>query len=259
MAKKNSGSIGVWILFGIAVLLLSAAWLMKSFPVLIFAALAPLFAISDQAKDHSSPWNRFELILLALGIALLAAHAFDFSFVVFAAIQAIALTLAFVGYAFAYQSLGPRLGKFTIIFFWLGLEYLFLKLPWNTDVTYLANALQLQPGWHNWTTYTGYLGVTLWILVVNLLFYQAVFKPSGFNVYYFIAALIFIVIPVVYSIQMKEEGIGYSHMMQLYAFTVTGALPGKYSQQGEVVARTAAWVSVLIILLSFVKNYTRKK
>lgn len=259
MAKKGNLSITVWILFALATALLSAAWLMRSFPILIFVGLAPLFAISDQAKNHSSPWNRFELILLTLSIALFAAHVFNFSFIVFVLLQAILLTLTFVGYAFAHQNLGPRVGKFIIIFYWLGLEYLFLKLPWNSEFTFLANALKLQTDWYAWTIYTGYLGVSLWILLVNLIFYLAFFKPSGFNIYYFITALLLIVGPILYSFQGGLNGISYSQMMQLYGFAVKGSLPEKYSQQGELVARTAAWVSVLIILLSFVKNYTRKK
>jgi hypothetical protein len=259
MARKNNRVLNVWLMFGIAVLLLSAAWLMKSFPVLIFAALAPLFAITDQAREHASAWNRFELILLALATGLLAAHAFNFSFIIAVLLQAILFTLPFVGYVFAYKTLGARLGKFTIIFFWLGLEYLLLKLPWSNNVIYLADVLLLKPDWYSWTCYTGYLGVTLWILLVNLLFYMSLFRASGFNAYFFVGALLLVVTPIIYSLQAESGMITYSHMMQLYGFGTKGSLPEKYSQQGEFIARTAAWVSVLIILLSFVKNYTRKK
>lgn len=259
MAKKNKRILNVWLLFGVATLLLSAAWLMKSFPVLIFAALAPLFAITDQAREHASPWGRYDLILLALSVGMLAAHAFDFSYTLIVLLQAILFTLVFVGYVFAYKSLGARLGKFTIIFFWLGLEYLLLKLPWNNKVIYLADALLLKPDWYSWTSYTGYLGVTLWILLANLLFYMSLFRASGFNPYIFVSAILLVVAPIIYSLQAEGSMITYSHMMQLYGFALKGSLPEKYSLQGEFIARTAAWVSVLIILLSFVKNYTRKK
>jgi hypothetical protein len=259
MAKKNSSVPNVWLLFGLATLLLAAAGLMKSFPVLIFAALAPLFAITDQARESTSPWNRFELILVALATGLLAAHAFNFSFTIAVMLQAILFTLTFMGYVFAYKNLGARLGKFTIIFFWLGLEYLLLKLPWNNQVIYLADVLLLKPDWYSWTIYTGYLGVTLWILLANLLFYMSLFRAPGFNVYYFVGALLLVVAPIVYSLQVENSMITYSHMMQLYGFATKGSLPENYSQRGEFIARTAAWVSVLIILLSFVKNYTRKK
>jgi type III secretory pathway component EscV len=74
MAKKNNNLFhNVWVLFAAATLLLSAGWLMKSFPILIFVAIAPLFAIADLAKDKDSPWNHLELILLSLSVSFFSA------------------------------------------------------------------------------------------------------------------------------------------------------------------------------------------
>ena len=130
MAKKNSTVFNnVWLLFATATILLSGGWLMKSFPVLIFVGIAPLFAISNLATEKSSPWNHLEVILLSLAVSLFVAGIFNTSQLILIISQAILLTLAFAGYNFAYQNLGNRLGKFTIIFIWLGLEYLMLKLP----------------------------------------------------------------------------------------------------------------------------------
>lgn len=243
---------------GISITLMSAGWLMKPFPILMFVGLAPLFAIADQAKDHASPWNRFELILLALVVALLAAHVFNFSFIIFVFVQAIALTLAFVGYAFAYQNLGSRLGKFTIVFFWLGLEYAFLKLPWRNDFVFLSDVFLLHPTWCSWNVYTGYLGGTVWILVVNLLFYLSVFREGGFSVSIFIVALALIAAPIFYSYQADESATTRLDMLSVYSNT-SPQVSEKYLKQSELSARTAAWISVLIILLAFVKNQTRKK
>ena len=90
---------------------------MKSFPILIFIGIAPLFAISDAAKDKETPWNHLELILLSLAISLFSASIFDTTQLILVLAQAIVFTLAFAGYTFSYHSLGSRLGKFTIIFF----------------------------------------------------------------------------------------------------------------------------------------------
>ncbi|MBN8576786.1 MAG: hypothetical protein J0L66_07565 [Cytophagales bacterium] len=258
MAKKINKRFHAWILFALAVLLLAAAWLMKSFPVLIFAALSPLFAISDQAKEQPSPWYRFELILIASAAGLWAAASFSASALVPVLLQAIAFTLVFVAYVFAHKNLGPKLGKFTVIFFWLGLEYLALKLPWAAQVHYLANALVLKAEWYRWTIYTGYLGVSLWILVANLLFYFSLFRPEGFSALFFGAAVVVVLAPLFYSLQTAGAAITSTTMLEFYTTTST-SLPEKYLQRGEWVARTAAWVSVLILMLAFVKNYTRKK
>lgn len=257
MAKKNSQLFNSWVLFTVATLLLSAGWLMKSLPLFIFVGFAPLFAITDQAKDHKSPWNRFELILLSLTVSFFAATLFDTQRLVFVLIQAIVFTLTFVGYSFAYQSLGSRLGKFTIIFFWLGVEYILLKLPWSEQTLFLADAIQLRASWLTWTDHVGYLGGSLWILVVNLIFYLSFFQKKEFNGYYFAAGITLIIVPILFSYQTNTTGISRSEMISLY--TLGSSESEKYMNQGELIARTAAWISVLIILLSFVKNQTRKK
>ncbi|MEQ1586106.1 MAG: hypothetical protein ABL895_09525 [Cyclobacteriaceae bacterium] len=257
MAKRNNLPYNPWALFTIGTLLLSAGWLMKSFPVLIFLGIAPLFAITDQAKDHKSPWNRFELILLSLSVSLFAALLFNTKLLVFVLAQSILFTLTFVGYSFAYQSLGSRLGKFTIIFFWLGAEYILLKLPWSEQTLFLADALQLQASWMKWTYHVGYLGASFWILVVNLIFYLTFFQKKEFNGYYFTAGIALIIVPILFSYQTETAGINHAEMITLYTQGFSGS--EKYLKQGELIARTAAWISVLIILLSFVKNQTRKK
>jgi len=260
MAKKNNTThISVWILFVAATLLLSAGWLMKSFPILIFIGIAPLFAISDTAKDKETPWNHLELILLSLATSLFCASVFDTSQLILVLAQAIVLTLAFAGYAFSYQSLGSRLGKFTIIFFWLALEYLMLKLPWRNDFYFLADSLELQSSWWKWNADIGYLSISIWVLIVNLIFYLAVLKSSSINWYLVVLAVLLVAGPVIYSIfSLNEPGLNREQMIALYA-SGTEAITENYKDRGELIARTAAWVSVLIILLALVKNKIKKK
>jgi len=231
---------------------------MKSFPVLIFIGFAPLFAISDHANTSKNPWNRFELILLALAVALFSANLFDFHSLALVLAQAIILTFTFVGYSFAYQNLGARLGKFTIIFFWLGLEYLFLALPWNEQTIFLADALGLFGSWTKWTHYVGYLGITLWILVVNLVFYLSFFQTKSVRVYLFILAIVLIILPPLLSYQLDAPGVNRLQMISYYT-NESNILDAQNVRQGEIMAKTCAWVSVLIILLSFVKYQTQKK
>ncbi len=258
MAKKNSAIWNPWGLFVLSSVLLIAGWLMKSFPVLIFVGIAPLFAISDHANTSKNPWNRFELILLASAVALFAANLFDFHLLVLVLAQAIILTFTFVGYSFSYKNLGPRLGKFTVIFFWLGLEYLFLALPWKEQTIFLADSLSLYPYWTKWTQHVGYLGISLWILIVNLVFYLSFFQTKSIRVYLFILAIVLIILPPLLSYQMDTPGINRLQMISHYTLE-TNILDAQNLRQGEVVAKTSAWVSVLVVLLSFVKYQTQKK
>ncbi|MBL7871987.1 MAG: hypothetical protein JNM78_10275 [Cyclobacteriaceae bacterium] len=258
MAKRNSGTWNPWVLVALSLALLVAGWLMRSFPILIFVGIAPLFALSDHANTSKNPWNRFELILLTLAVALFAANLFDFYLLVLVLTQAILLTLTFVGYSFAFQNLGSRLGKFTIIFFWLGVEYLFLALPWKEQTIFLADALRLYPGWTNWTQYIGYLGISLWILVVNLVFYLLFFQTKPFRMYLFILAIGLIILPLLLSYQMDTPGVNRIQMISLYTHE-SNILDAQNLRQGEVAAKTSAWVSVLVVLLSFVNYQTQRK
>lgn len=259
MVKKNNHTTyNVWLLFALSACLLAGGWLMKSFPLLIFFAYAPLFALSDQAKDKESPWNHLELILLALTISTICASFFNSSDIIYNIGQAIILTLAFIGYTFVYQNLGNRVGKFTILFFWIGLEYLMLKLPWREEFHFLSDALVIQSNWWKWNFEIGYLSNSLWILIVNLSVYFAVFKSRRVNWPILILTILLIGIPIGYSYFMLEgNGIDRVEMMNLYQGM--RVKEDNYSNRGELIARTAAWVSALILLLSFVKNKTNKK
>jgi apolipoprotein N-acyltransferase len=259
MVKKNSLNFKhVWVLFAIATIFSSAGWLMKSFPVLIFIGIAPLFAISDLAKEKPSPWNHLEIILLCLAISLFTASVFNTSQLILVLVQAILVTLAFAGYSFAYQNLGNRTGKFTIIFFWLGLEYLMLKLPWRDNFYFLADTLSLQNEWWKWNTEFGFLGISLWILVVNLFFFLGLFKSPSINWIYMILAVVSISGPIIYSVYyLNVPGINREQMISLYN-GVTAA-SANYTERGELITRSSAWVSVLILLLALVKNKVKKK
>ncbi len=260
MAKKNNTVFqNTWILFATATFLLAAGGLMKTFPVLIFVGFVPLFAISDLSKDKDSPWNHLELILLSLAVFLFCAQILNPSHVILVIIQAILLTFAFAGYAFLYQSLGSRLGKFTIIFFWLGLEYLMLKLPWRNDFFFLADALELRPLWWKWNANLGYLAITIWVLVVNLAFYLAILKTTSINWLLIASAILLIAGPVVYSVYFLEvPGINRGQMIALYN-TGSTTFSENYQNRGELISRSAAWVSVLILLLAIVKYKIKKK
>ncbi len=260
MAKNNNWIYqNVLMLATMATVLLSAGWLMKTFPLLVFVGIAPLFAISDLAKKNNAPWNYLELILLSLAISFFCASFFDTTLLIPVLAQSILMTLTFAGYAFAYQNLGSRIGKFTIIFFWLGLEYLLLKLPWRGDFFFLADALTLMNNWWKWNVHFGYLGISIWVLTVNLFFFLGFFKNRGYNWYYIGLAILLLAGPIIYSTYyLDTAGINREQMISLYS-GFGDTLNKNYRDRGELITRSSAWISVLILLLSFVKNKVKKK
>lgn len=252
--EKNS-SFKPWVLFVISALLLSVGWLVKPFPVFVLVGFAPLFAIVDRVKQDDTFWTNIEFILLSLCVSYFAAYHFESKHVVGALVHGIIFTLAFLGYSYAHQQLGDRLGKFTILFFWLSLEYVLLKMPWRSNVIFLADSFKLKQSWLNWNLHGGYLAVSVWILLCNLLVYMGVFK-SGIKAGWLVAALLLMVIPTLYShFVIHSGGINKTQMLSLY--TITKPAETRYSRIGELAARTATWVSLLILLLAFVKNKTK--
>jgi len=255
MAKKNNP----YLLFAISACLLSAGWAMKSFPLLIFTGLAPLFAITDQVNPKKSFWNFFELILLALSVSLFASYLFEARYIVPLLIQSIALTCSFVAYSFARQNLGTWLGKFCILIFWLGFEYLFLKLSWPNPTLFLADALLLKTEWLRWNPYTGYLGASAWILICNLVLYYAMLKSEKVNLPLLGVYFLLLVGPILYSYTVSTDIITRQDMIAFYEHPTGANLHDDYSEQGEYIPRSAVFISGLVLIFAVVRNKTEKK
>src|SRR6478609_4332336 len=178
MAKKSNP----YLLFVASTCLLSAGWLMKSFPLLIFTGIAPLFAITDQVNPKRSFWNFFELILLAFSISWFASYLFDTKHLVPVFIQSIVFTCCFVAQSYVKENIGAWMGKIFVLIFWLGFEYLFLKLSWPNPTLFLGDALHLKVDWYRWNSHTGYLSTTAWILLCNLVLYYAILKSEKISI-----------------------------------------------------------------------------
>lgn len=255
MGKKNA-EFSPGLLAAVSGILLSAGWLMGSFPLLIFLGLSPLFALSEPRHEEGSIFEKMELVLLAL-TAPLVAHAWlhDGSVVV-ALGTGIYYTLAFVLHAWVRHTLGVQTGKITLVLFWLALEYVLLKLIPSRGI-FLADTLALQSDWTRWTIHTGYLGASLWILLVNGCLYLAFLQPRGIQWTWFGVGILILVAPAIYSYSLSASPIARDQMINLYRNISTEA-DVTYLARGELVVRTAAWLSLLILLFTFVRQQIRK-
>ena len=255
MAKKAEiPSLG---LFAGSVLLLSGGWLMASFPILIFFGIAPLFALADRVTPSSPAWEKMEWILLAMTISFFASTAFHPGSLVASMVYGILLTLSFLAHAWVVRVHGPRAGKITIVLFWLAIEYGLLKVRPDTSI-YLADALRLQMTWTGWNSYTGYLGASCWILVVNAMWYQTFLAKSDFQWTWLVAAVTLLVGPIIYSHFLDAVAVSRLDMVSLYA-DKTIFEDVTYLAQGEWVVRTATWLSILILLYTTVRSKTKKR
>ena len=258
----RNGRPRIWVLLIAGAVLISGGWLMKPFPIFMFLGLAPFFAILDYTIETARPsgrlenfWENSEMILIGLVVFFLAAFQFDTSLIIKVLGLAILFTLPFLGFTFVHESLGPRTGKFIIIFFWLGIEYLLLKLQWPKQMVYLADSLQIVADWFRWNNETGFLGVSFWILFANWIFYAGTLR-NGINWYLIVLGVMVVAGPIIYSLSLNVKPILRADMIELYKSNSVSIKA--YEEKGELVARTCAWLSVLILLFAFVKSKISK-
>src|SRR5699024_1865693 len=87
-------------------------------------------------------------------------------------LNSLIMAIVFLFFHRLKRKVGRRLGQFTLLAFWIGFEFIHfnweLSWPWLT----LGNIFSVAPQLVQWYSFTGALGGTLWILLVNsILFY----------------------------------------------------------------------------------------
>jgi apolipoprotein N-acyltransferase len=232
-------------------LLIAFAW--KDFPIFIFFFLAPIFALLDHRSGVKDLYLAF---LVAIITALCFAYVMDqgrlLSWTIYFACLAVTIALYMVMQKITHD----RLNKFALVFFVLGMEYILLKFTINQDPAFLADLLGNKTTWTRWNIFTGYAGTTLWILLVNLLFYNALFKEAKIHWVQLALCILLIVCPVVYSLNLTHNALTKGDVVRFYQTSTSDH--SAYGQYGEFISRTGAWVSVLIIIFTLVKGKTKK-
>ena len=189
---------------------------MTNFTVLIFIAFVPLliielyFSKKDIGLKEYLGYIYLAFFIFNLSVTFWIKHA-HLGGAIFAILcNSFFMTLVFYLYSKIKHFIAGRQSFFIFSILWIGFEYLHLNWdlswPWLT----LGNIFSAHPNWVQWYSYTGVLGGTLWILIINFLFlklYQ--FKnPSLFKNWYVVTILLFIAVPIgvsylIYSNNLK--------------------------------------------------------
>jgi hypothetical protein len=220
----------------------------------IFIAIAPLFALLDIKIDIKNVYGIVSGLFAMVAITFVMREISPATGTVF---YAVILMSVFVFYQFMQHQTQNRLNKFSLTILLIGVEYVLLKLSLGNWITFLADGVQERTAWTRWNIYTGYLGSTAWILLVNLLFYQALFKKEKVNWFLVILAVAAILLPVLYSIDLTNNAVTKDQVMRFYKGDDSG-LTNPYRSNGELISRTGAWLSILIIIFTFVRAKTKK-
>ncbi|MBT8195642.1 MAG: apolipoprotein N-acyltransferase [Bacteroidia bacterium] len=165
-------------------LLFSVAWPSMGFPILLFWSFIPLLIIEEEFSKAERRNNRFSVFAysyLAFFIWNILTTWWVYFASPFGAAAAIICNALFMALVFHFYHLvkkhkGVTWGYLSLISFWVTFELFHLNWdlswPWLT----LGNGFASFPKLVQWYEYTGVLGGTLWIILINLLLFHLLFK-----------------------------------------------------------------------------------
>lgn len=180
---KRTSSIALSILSG---LLLAAAWpamLPPLFTILIFFAFIPLLFVADHVQKRNRFFFHAFMTLLIWNTVTTwwIWNSTDVGSIAAIIANALLMCLPWSGYFIFKNKFGKNIGYVSLISFWMLFEYIHLNWqlswPWLTLGNVFASSIQQI----QWYEFTGVSGGTLWILLVNILVYEAIQKSHQKN------------------------------------------------------------------------------
>ncbi len=161
-------------------ILLWLAWPERGFTPLIFIALVPLFFAEHNyttIQKRKKGFRMFGNFFLALFIWNVLTtwwiyYASDVGSIVAIALNAFFMAIVWQLFFVVKRKHGSSVGYTFLVIFWIAFEYLHLNWeiswPWLT----LGNVFATHPAWVQWYEYTGTLGGSVWVLIINMVIFQ---------------------------------------------------------------------------------------
>lgn len=163
-------------------LLLTPAWFEFGHGLVLIIALIPLLFVEDYLDQNKKEYGSgafFRYAALAFFVWNIATTWWIVNATVIGVIAAIfintfMLSLVLWLFHLAKRRLGPQIGYFSLILFWITWEYVFhnseISWPWLS----LGNGFAFNIRIIQWYEYTGILGGSLWVLVLNVLIFNLI-------------------------------------------------------------------------------------
>ncbi len=155
-------------------LLLAAAWPTSYFTLLIFIAFVPLLLLETACKKrvHFFGYTYLTLLIWNVCTTWWMCNSTVPGGITAMLANSLLMSVPWIGFYNIKKRMGAEKGYIALVLFWLTFEYIHLNWelswPWLT----LGNAFATHPHWVQWYAYTGSSGGSLWILVINVLFFQ---------------------------------------------------------------------------------------
>lgn len=158
-------------------LLLAAAWPENGFAPVIFVALVPLLFIQQYLGDHKKRGIFWYAWLTFISWNALTTwwiwYSTDVGSILAIALNSLFITVIFYLFHISKVKLFQnKKGCIILLFYWISWEYFHM----NWDLTWswlnLGNVFASTPKWIQWYEYTGALGGTAWVILVNILVFH---------------------------------------------------------------------------------------
>ena len=216
-----------FILVILSSILLSLPWFQQFSGIIIIIAFIPLLFLEDyiyKTRTVNKPIVLIAYSSLAFCIwnILTTYWIYNAAFIAVLAaviVNTILFTTIFWLFHFTRRKLGSKLGYFAFVIYWIGFEHFYLNAEISWPWLNLGNALAKDIKLIQWYEYTGTLGGTLWILLLNLFLYK-IFKSSIHTkniknqIPQLILYLLLLIIPITISLSIfsnyKEKGKDYN-------------------------------------------------
>lgn len=169
-------------------ILMGLAWPTKGFTWLIFVGFVPLlwaverwieetrkrkfFCLFASAYSAFFLWNAITVCWLHYAQHPDGSYAWE-AYIPPVVLNALLMTVIFLLYTWARKRLGKKLGQLFLLCLWISFEKLHFEWEFAWPWLNLGNGLADHNRWIQWYEYTGSLGGSLWVLLVNLGFFNA--------------------------------------------------------------------------------------
>lgn len=183
--KKIALSLSTAVLFYLA-------WPPRDLFFLAFVALVPLFILEEQTRGKKGYYPLIFLGLFAFNVlnTWWVWYASDIGSIFMLFANTALMSLPFVLYRKAQRNFGTNKALFAFICYWLAFEYLHLNWELTWPWLSLGNVFAKHNSVVQWYEYTGMLGGSLWVLIVNVLIYKLIHFKDSRQVYQLSAVLL---------------------------------------------------------------------
>jgi len=209
--------IGLCLLSGV---LLAIPWYESLPNITIFIGFLPLLLVHDellrkQAKGKFIVFYSSITFMSWVGLsAWWVYNATLFGAIMTVIVPTVLMVPTFLAYHYTRKIGGDKIGMFSFVVYWIAFELFFhnseIQWPWMTLGNGIGNSIKII----QWYEYTGVLGGSLWILIVNLLVYFIYKRLAGkkykeiillSSVLTFVALIPVIISITIYSKYKEEE------------------------------------------------------